>query len=363
MLTRKPRFPIKDILLFGLWPSFVKRSLYRLRGYRIGKGVSIGFGSVICGEEVAIGDHTEIGFFSFLRGKRIKLGKRISIGSATMIDTPIVKIGDGTKINEQVFVGGLQDPDSRITIGRNCQIMQMTFINPAKWITIGDDTGIGGDSLVFGHTTWLSKFEGYPADFKPIEIGSSVSIAWRVFVGAGAKIGDGAVIGANSLVTRSIPEKCLATGSPAKVIAKAPYFPRDVSEDDKVRYLREILREMIGYLRGNGIECRQGEDFKTIAVRYDKKGWLSSRSLDAELHVEFDTDGEGNYDLGDTNFDAFLSLKGIPDRNRDELNRRGIVWLDIENKERADRDCELASEVTQYIRRYGVRFIRVPADN
>ena len=363
MLTKKPRFPIKEMILFGLWPSFFKKILYRLRGYRIGKGVSIGFGSVVCGEDVSIGNHSQIGFFSFLRGKRIELGKRVSIGSATMVDTPFVEIGDGTKINEQVFIGGLQSPDSRITIGRNCQIMQMTFVNPAKWITIGDDTGIGGDSLLFGHTTWLSKFEGYPADFRPIEIGNSVSIAWRVFVGAGAKIGDGAVIGANSLVTRNIPGKCLATGSPAKVVAKAPYFPRDVSEDDKERYLREILLEMIEYLRVNGIDCHEDANLKTIAVRYEKTGWLSTRRLHAELRVEFDTLNEGNYDLGDSKFDTFLSLKGIADRTRNELDRRKIIWIDIENKERADSDSDLASEVTQYLRRYGVRFMWMQSAN
>jgi hypothetical protein len=31
--------------------------------------------------------------------------------------------------NKNVYVGGLQFPDSRLTVGKNCQIMQMTFIN------------------------------------------------------------------------------------------------------------------------------------------------------------------------------------------------------------------------------------------
>ena len=180
MLTAKKRFPIGQIILFGFWPSPIKRLLYRLRGYEIGKNVSISFGAVVCGEKVRIGSGTSISFFSFVRGREIDIGERVAIGAATMIDTPYVEIGDDTRINEQVFIGGLQFPDSRIRVGKNCQIMQMTFINPAKGITIGDDTGIGGDSLVFGHTSWLSQFEGYPVQFEPIEIGNSVSIAWRV---------------------------------------------------------------------------------------------------------------------------------------------------------------------------------------
>ena len=192
---------------------------------RIGRRVKIGFGSVICARHVEIGDDVQIGFLSFIRGDSVRLGNRVQIGSACFLDTPNLEIGDDSKLNEHVYVGGLQFPDSRLTIGRNSQIMQMTFINPAKSITIGDDTGIGGDSLIFGHTSWLSRFEGYPVDFQPIEIGNSVSIAWRVFVGAGAKIGDGAVVGANSFVNHAIPPRCLATGSPARVVARSPYFP------------------------------------------------------------------------------------------------------------------------------------------
>src|SRR5215469_13887633 len=143
MILEKPRIPIRSILLYGLWPGFIKILLYRLKGYRIGKGVSIGFGSVICGDLVEVGDHTSIGFLTIIRGKEIRLGSYVQIGSTTFLDTPYIEIGEGSKINEQVFVGGLQFPDSRIVLGRNCQIMQMTFINPARSVIVGDDSGIG----------------------------------------------------------------------------------------------------------------------------------------------------------------------------------------------------------------------------
>ncbi|MBK8274347.1 MAG: hypothetical protein IPK92_00555 [Nitrospira sp.] len=175
MLTEKPRIPIRDILLFGLWPSFIKKWLYRLHGYRIGKHVSIGLGSVICGDQVSIGEHTSIGFLTVIRGKDIAIGAHVQIGSTTFLDTPYLQIGEGSKINEQVFVGGLQFPDSRFVLGRNCQIMQMSFINPARSIVVGDDSGIGGHCLIFGHNSFLSAFEGYGVDFEPIEIGHSVS--------------------------------------------------------------------------------------------------------------------------------------------------------------------------------------------
>ena len=255
MLIPKPRFPVRQMLLMGWLPGFLKKAVYRLKGYRIGKRVSIGFGSVIIGEEVSIGDHASIGFLSFVRGRRIKIGSHVQIGATVFIDTPHFEIGDGSKINEQVFVGGLQFPDSRLVIGRNCQIMQMSFINPARSITIGDDSGIGGDCLLFGHTSWLSQLEGYNVDFQPIEIGNSVSLSWRVFVLPGAKIGDGAVIGANSLVSHAIPPKCLAVGFPARVVSKFPDFPRDLSIGEKAGLFDDMIGEMIAFFRSSGLAC------------------------------------------------------------------------------------------------------------
>ena len=193
MLITKERLPIKEILAVGFLPNPIKKLVYRLRGYKVGKRVSVGFGSVICGKDVSIGSHTKIGFFTIIRGKSIAIGSHVCIGAMTFLDTPNLEIGDGCKINEQVFVGGLQFPDSRFVLGKNCQVMQLSFINPARSIIVGDDTGIGGHCLLFGHTSWLSAFEGYPVEFDSIEIGNSVSIAWRVFILPGTKIGDGAV--------------------------------------------------------------------------------------------------------------------------------------------------------------------------
>ncbi len=233
MLRQLPRIPIAQVLTVGLLPSALKVRWYRFRGYRIGRGVRLGVGSVVCGREVAIGDGTRIGFFTIVRGRTVTLGRHVHIGAMTFLDVPRIRIGDDTRINEQVFVGGLQRPDSAFEVGRNCQIMQMTFINPAVSVTIGDDSGIGGHCLVFGHTSWLSRFEGYPVDFQPITIGRSVSVAWGVFLLPGTVIEDGAVVGARAVVSRRIPARCLAVGYPARVVAREPEFPRPVPEAER----------------------------------------------------------------------------------------------------------------------------------
>lgn len=352
MLTAKPRFPVKEIVLVGLLPSPLKKLLYRLRGYRIGTGVSLGIGSVICGDDVELGDHVSVGFFTVIRGKKIQIASHVQIGAVTFLDTPYLELGEGTKINEQVFVGGLQFPDSKLIVGRNCQIMQMTFINPTRTIRIGDDSGIGGDCLLFGHSSWLSKLEGYPVEFDSIEIGKNVSLAWRVFVLPGTKINDGAVVGANSLVRGEIPSRCLAVGFPARVVAKSPEFPRPVDDDEKVKILREIVVELMEHLGDSGFAC--AEQGSSVIVREPSRGWFH-RSRQWRFGIAVD----GANVAAHLGADVILSLRGISTADRTALVKGKTMWIDIENKERSDFGNDFGEEIAQYLKRYGIRLFRV----
>lgn len=65
---------------------------------------------------------------------------------------------------------------------------------------------------------------------KPINIGNDVWIASNVTVCAGVSIGDGAVIGAGSVVTKDVPAYTIAAGVPCRVIRK-------ISEEDSVKEL------------------------------------------------------------------------------------------------------------------------------
>ena len=331
MLITKERLPIKEILTVGLLPTPIKKLVYRLRGYKIGKKVSMSFGSVICGKDVSVGSHTKIGFFTIIRGKSVAIGSHVRIGALTFLDTPNMEIGDGCKINEQVYVGGLQFPDSRFVLGKNCQVMQLSFINPARSIIVGDDTGIGGHCLLFGHTSWLSAFEGYPVEFDSIEIGNSVSVAWRVFILPGTKIGDGAVIGANSLVRNTIPPRCLAVGFPARVVSKYPEFPREVPEEEKVALLRNIVAEMMQYFRDSNLRCEEKED--TYLICRQSRNPFVRRETACSLKVRYETISINDAAFVDGNRGVVLSLRSVPPEIRRKLNERQTMWIDIEAKE------------------------------
>lgn len=357
MLIEKPRIPIRSVLLYGLWPGLIKNFLYRLKGYRIGKGVSIGLGSVICGERVEVGDHTSIGFLTIIRGKEISLGAHVQIGSMTFLDTPYIQIGEDTKINEQVFVGGLQNPDSRFVVGRNSQILQLSFINPAQSVVIGDDSGVGGHCLIFGHSSFHNQFEGYATEFGPIEIGNRVGLAWRVFVLPGAKIGDGTMVGANSVVSGTLPSNAMAVGFPARIVGKAPVFPKKISDEEKVAMFRKIVEEMLHFFVGSGLICRKDGD--SYEIQKPRSGWRKA-AKSWRMGV---TDGDAREAVkgfGAAKLHVFLSLWEIPADVRDSLHAQNIVWIDLAKKEQTRVSNDLGEEVSIFLKRYGVRTARYP---
>ena len=64
-------------------------------------------------------------------------------------------------------------------------------------------------------------------------VGNDVWIGQNVTVMPGVNIGDGAIIAANSIVTKDIPAYCIAGGNPCKIIKKR-------FDDELISYLQEI---------------------------------------------------------------------------------------------------------------------------
>jgi hypothetical protein len=57
---------------------------------------------------------------------------------------------------------------------------------------------------------------------------------------------------------------------------------------------------------------------------------------------------------------VLLSLRAIPEDIRRELTARQIAWIEIANKEQSRRSNDLSEEVSNFLKRYGVRTLRVP---
>jgi acetyltransferase-like isoleucine patch superfamily enzyme len=342
----KKRIPIKHLLLFGWLPSAMKVWVYRhVLGYRIGRGVRIEFGGVIVGRHVTIGDHVEIGLLAVVMGRTISIGRHSTVGTMSYVACETISMGEDARIREQVYVGGPQLPESSFTLGSRTIVLQMAYINPTKPVVIGDDTGIGGHCLIFTHGAWLNALDGYPVNYAPVTLGKSVWLPWRVFVMPGTTIGDGSVIGANSLVQGAIPPCSLAVGSPAKVIRSAPDFPRALTPAERAALVAEIVGEFDRYVSYEG-------------VRIDVDGALRVYRRDGGAWRLLWRRGSEGADLrrGDT----LLTEVALVDDERSDLRQRGVFWLDLAGRSRSASGGALTEELAAFLGRYGIRLPRDP---
>jgi len=106
-------------------------------------------------------------------------------------------------------------------VGDNSFIGQGSIIVAKRQITIGSDCLIANNVSIrdqnhsFG-VGILTRNAGFTV--KPVEIGRNVWLGSGVVVLPGVRIGDGCVVGAGSIVTKSLPPNSIAVGNPACVI-------------------------------------------------------------------------------------------------------------------------------------------------
>ena len=130
------------------------------------------------------------------------------------------------KISKDVSI----DTNSRFVVANNAILNIGTGcrIGPYSIFNCGDDISIGDDSIFGGYCYFQTSNHGIKKGeliknqrhtYGKIAIGEGVWIGAHVKILAGTSIGDGAVIGANAVVTKDIPSNAIAVGTPAQVIS------------------------------------------------------------------------------------------------------------------------------------------------
>ena len=132
----------------------------------------------------------------------------------------LVTMGKGVRLAPNVSLANAE----RIALGDRVQVGARCSLWAGKstgWIRVGPGTTFGPDCFVTAADYGLAA--GTPVTDQPmvdrdIVIGADCWIGARAILTAGVTLGDGAVVGAGSAVTKDVPAGAIVAGVPARMI-------------------------------------------------------------------------------------------------------------------------------------------------
>ncbi len=139
-----------------------------------------------------------------------------TIGKDTLVWQYVVilegaRIGSNCNICSHVFIENQCIIGDHVTIKNNVMIYD--------GVTIGDDAFIGPSVTFINDILPRSQRRAKRThEVVPTDIGTGTSIGANTAILCGVKIGDYAMIGAGSVVTKDIPDHALAFGNPARIM-------------------------------------------------------------------------------------------------------------------------------------------------
>ena len=180
------------------------------------------------------------------KGRVNQCGKRLYLYSGLpFVSGPLmIKLGNDCRISGQTTFSGCTQPtpdgsQPLLNIGNNVDVGWQSTIAVGQKVVLSDNVRIAGGAFLFGYS-------GHPLNAKrraagegddQEQIGSiilekDVWLGTNVTVKGGVTIGEGTVIAAGSVVTKSIPPFSIAAGNPARVVGQIPNDQHVEAESD-----------------------------------------------------------------------------------------------------------------------------------
>jgi acetyltransferase-like isoleucine patch superfamily enzyme len=146
--------------------------------------------------------------------------------------SPDVKLGDNVKLSKFINlygcsighntkIGAVVEVQKNATIGNNCKISSHTFI--CEGVTIEDDVFVGHGVMFINDTYPRATSDGSlqtEADWavEPTVVKKGASIGSNSTILSKVTIGENAIVGAGSVVTKDVPPNTIVAGNPARII-------------------------------------------------------------------------------------------------------------------------------------------------
>lgn len=140
-----------------------------------------------------------------------------------------IYIGSGINTGPRLLLE-TRSVNAKLIIGQNFVANTDLHIGAIENVTIGDNVLVASGVFISDHSHGHYGFEGAcspevppnkrPLDSSPVVIKDNCWIGEKACILPGVTIGEGSIVGAGSVVTKSLPPNVIAAGNPAKVIKR-----------------------------------------------------------------------------------------------------------------------------------------------
>ncbi|MCL1899355.1 MAG: acyltransferase [Promicromonosporaceae bacterium] len=171
-----------------------------------------------------------------------RLGQDVYLSSLACIQTDLLHLGDRSYVAAHAHLSG------EVRFGADCSVNVQTVVRGR--VTGGDGVRIGGQTSILGFNHRFAPDEPVfrqGLSSRGITIGDDVWIGSHAVLLDGIVVGQGAVIGAGSVVTKDVPAGAVVAGNPARFIRwrRDPGGPREEPLAETLRAFGEAAREAI----------------------------------------------------------------------------------------------------------------------
>jgi acetyltransferase-like isoleucine patch superfamily enzyme len=344
-------------------PPGVRISVRRLR---LGAGVQVGRSVAISGGDIALDEGVRV-----LRNSTVRVTESLIIGAYGTLNEGCEVSGRHARIGQELWMlpgakiggGSAFESDSSLETGHYVHVGVDSLINTARPVTIGHEVGLGTRTSIYTHGAYPSALMGFPVAFDGVSIGDFSWVPGAI-INPGVRIGRNCVVGVNSLVTKSLPDGCLAAGSPAKVI-KEDAYPRVLSADEQLEFYSRFFEHYARLLRTDGAPAVDAAGRRVTlshgTVRYvagpegtDLASSVADGGRVLAIGAGLGTELGGELPAGATLFDTQARrIRGAADaasqRLANELRRHGIRFYSRETRTEPGRYVDWEAQVPQFL--------------
>lgn len=140
--------------------------------------------------------------------------------------------GAGTVIWGKLQLVGPAPLTEQLNVGEECWINTECYFELGEKITIGDRVSIGQQVMILTNSHHIGDEirRAGSLQSKPVSVGNGAWLSTRCTILPGVTIGEGSIVAAGAIVTKSVPPHVMVAGVPAKILRE---LPTNLSQDAK----------------------------------------------------------------------------------------------------------------------------------